>query len=125
MSPNARAELEKNCYKHLIRTLGELRRDTVLLFDGKTTCEAIAGERAGRLQNLGHFQDRDGEDVVVRFRSGIVMVGDRPHKFAAWNYPVNRLSKNAVLRIAMVTREAVRADAHMASVFTGSNTEAA
>lgn len=110
VSQNARAVMEKNCHKHLMQTLGELQGDTVLLFDGKTACEAIAEERSGSWENLGRFQDRDGDYVVVRFRSGVVTIADRSHKFAAWNYPANRLSGDALLRIASVACEAVRAN---------------
>jgi hypothetical protein len=111
VSQNARGELVRNCHRHLIRTLGELPSDTVLLFDGKTAYKEVVGEEVGILQNLGRFQDRDGESVDVRFQSGNVTIGDRSHKFVAWNYPANRLSSDARVSVASAAREAVGANA--------------
>lgn len=89
--------LTENCRDHLMRTLSALSADALLLFDGKSACNAVAGMAEHEWEELCRFTDCTGQRKPLRIRCGTVKVGVRARRFFAWNIPVKHLSDEALL----------------------------
>jgi hypothetical protein len=104
---DARKVLVANCRKHLESTVGGLPAKASLLFDGKTACEAMAGEENDEWIDLCQFKDADGGRKTVRVRSGFVAVSGTPKRFVAWNIPAKYLSDEALVSVGEWVRGAI------------------
>jgi len=96
----ARKVLAKNCHQHLERTVNTLPAIASLLFDGKTACEAMAGDAGQEWKNLCQFTDATGQRKTVYARVGSVTVGGQSRRFAAWSIPAKYLPDDVLPRVS-------------------------
>ena len=99
VNEDARKMIAVNCREHLEHTVSKLPENVTLLFDGKSSCEAMTGFANAEWKSLGHFTDLDGNSKPLRVRSGTVKIGAISRKYAAWNYPAKYLSNEALPRV--------------------------
>ena len=97
--PTAVAEaIRGNCSVHLNRTLQALPSDAVLLCDGKSACNAVAGA-GGPWELLCQFTEQ-GRIKSVRVKRGVAGNQGVERQFFAWNYPANRLPADMLNKVA-------------------------
>lgn len=91
--------LTQNCRGHLFHTLSILPAKALLLFDGKSACNAVAGVKEHEWKELCGFTDSEGRRKRVWVRFGSVEIDSEARRFCAWNIPAKYLSEEAVARV--------------------------
>lgn len=104
---SAKSKLVANCRDHLERTVSSLPTTAMLLFDGKTACEAMAGEASEEWKQLFQFTDNNGERKTVRARCGTLSVRGEARRFVGWNIPAKFIPEERLARVGEWVRGAI------------------